>query len=81
MSNWIKLEERMPQEGQYCWVAYYPWNNKSNPVAVQPATWRNGLWLLDGNPTSGEGGTSYPPIAWRPNANEGPPLYETRHNS
>lgn len=75
MSNWIKLEERMPEEGQYCWVAYYPWNNKSNAVAVQPATWRNGLWILDGSPTSESGGTSYPPIAWMPNANQGPPQF------
>jgi hypothetical protein len=64
-----------PQEGQYCWVAYHPWNNPSNKPLVQAATWRDGLWQLDGVPTREEGGTSYPPIAWMPNLNQPPPIF------
>lgn len=71
MKKWTDPDKKLPKNGQYCWVAYYPWNNKSNPVAIQPATWRDGLWVLDG-----EGGTSCPPVAWMPNSNEQPPEYK-----
>lgn len=72
--EWHDPEIIKPQEGQYTWVAYYPWNNPSNGLAVQAATYRHGLWILDGDPTSGEGGTSHPPVRWRENHNGPPPM-------
>lgn len=58
-SSWISVDEKMPLDGQFCLVCYYPWNNRSNALAVQEASWKNGLWI-----TTQPAGTSYPPTHW-----------------
>jgi hypothetical protein len=58
--RWIPVSERLPDTGLTVWITYYPYNSRSNAVAVQRAMLtQHGHWATE------DGSLAWPPIEWR----------------